>query len=176
MTPLKTFKCSFPFRNISIPGSEPSVARELRSNSFPHFSFSSAQLHDVWLGGASVLGSHLAGEPSAVRLTRKVAEQHSAHPRSIGFSEHITTIDGFFYLQLLALRAENSGPRVWPHRSSGLSVLAGLECSCWIFGQSFYALQISKGWRFALFTCLPQFRQIMRRRQVGVTIRIAELP
>ena len=65
MTPLKTFKCSFPFRNISIPGSEPSVARELRSNSFPHFSFSSAQLHDVWLGGASVLGSHLAGEPSA---------------------------------------------------------------------------------------------------------------
>ena len=65
MTPLKTFKCSFPFRNISIPGSEPSVPRELRSNSFPHFSFSSAQLHDVWLGGASVLGSHLAGEPSA---------------------------------------------------------------------------------------------------------------
>ena len=41
------------------------MARELRSNSFPHFSFSSAQLHDVWLGGASVLGSHLAGEPSA---------------------------------------------------------------------------------------------------------------
>ena len=65
MTTLKIFKCSFPFRNISIPGSEPSVARELRSNSFPHFSSSSAQLHDVWLGGASVLGSHLAGEPSA---------------------------------------------------------------------------------------------------------------
>ena len=62
---MKPFECSFPFRIVWIPASEPSVARELRSNSFPRFSFSSAQLHDVWLGGASVLGSHLAGEPSA---------------------------------------------------------------------------------------------------------------
>ena len=62
---MKPFECSFPFRIVWIPASEPSVARELRSNSFPRFSFSSAQLHDVWLGGASVLGSNLAGEPSA---------------------------------------------------------------------------------------------------------------